>query len=581
MWARRWIRTLALCLAALMLPLGMGIAEGADTAMQDEHFVPENPDMTNGDVRRMELDLMLRKPVPGAPEGEYSQDGLLLAGGTINRVALPMSLRLLQGQRIRVVVTGRFESPVDRGLRIYLTDSAMDNCSNGTVAEVANDGNGDFILSAELIATKPADGVMLGATGFTGRLDRVVITSVALEADAETLAAVDPSVPYVRAVEEPWYQDMLAAACTNVGNNRRLTRVMERARAGEHITVATIGGSITEGAGATRYQNCYASRIWDGIRQRAGEGAQVDFVNAGVGGTPSTFGWMRFQRDITDRVKDDDGLADIVVIEYSVNDGGEPTNHGCVESMVRQVLAQPNEPAVILLFAVFDSGYNLQKEFRPIGDKYDLMMVSIKDGPFARVGSKWTPAAFFFDQYHPTDLGHAVMADCVLYAVDQVLAAPAAEQDIDLTVKPAYSNAYEGIRTVYADGDNAAIALERGGFSMDDSTSYTNLPVGRVCGKNFHHIGSAGNAPMTFTATFRNLLISYRDTNNVQFGKADVYVDGVKLRTLKGWRTGGWGQSVTDLIFSESEAREHTVTICMAEGDEDKKFTITCIGYTP
>ena len=49
---------------------------------------------------------------------------------------------------------------------------------------------------------------------------------------------------------EAWYEEALAAAQVSLGNNRRLRRVIERARAGEDITIAAIGGSITEGAGA-------------------------------------------------------------------------------------------------------------------------------------------------------------------------------------------------------------------------------------------------------------------------------------------------------------------------------------------
>ena len=48
----------------------------------------------------------------------------------------------------------------------------------------------------------------------------------------------------------------------------------------------------------------------------------VKLVNAGVGGTPSTFGLMRYQRDVVERVTDPDGLPDIVIIEFSVNDWG-------------------------------------------------------------------------------------------------------------------------------------------------------------------------------------------------------------------------------------------------------------------
>ncbi|MBO2517862.1 MAG: hypothetical protein CW338_11450, partial [Clostridiales bacterium] len=329
-------------------------------------------------------------------------------------------------------------------------------------------------------------------------------------------------------------------------------------------------------------QQCYAYLTWKGFADACGisDPEKVAFVNAGVGGTASNFGFMRYQRDVVDRVKDDDGLPDVVIIEFSVNDYGDPTSHQCFESMVKQILMQPNEPVVIILFAVFPNGFNLQGDLHRIGDTYDLMMVSIKDGPFKLVGDKWTSSEFFFDQYHPTTLGHAVMADCILAAVTDAMALPESEQDIDLDVKPAFGVSYMGLKTVYAHGDNSSISLDAGGFGSDDSGSYRNLPLGRVCGVNFFHKKGNSGDPLTFTASFRNLLIAYRATGDASFGRAEVWIDGKRARTLNG-NTGSWGQSVVDLIYTSRDAAEHTVQIRMAEGDEEKQFTVTCIGYTP
>ncbi|MDO5143264.1 MAG: SGNH/GDSL hydrolase family protein [bacterium] len=580
----------ALCLALALAIAGQGVAfaESEGNGMQqlpaqEEHFVPENPDMTRADEQTVQLDLTNRLSVEKQSRGTVGDDrSLRMDGGVTNKVAIPMPFEMLQGQRIRVTVSGRFDSDQDKSLRLYLTNSSSENCSSATVREIMNTQQGAFEETVELIAGKPADMLMLATSGTLARFQDVTILSVAITCSQAMLDGMDASVPYSEAVRQDWYSVMLKRSQLRLGNNRRLKAVTDRAKAGEKITIATIGGSITEGAGAKRYQECYAYRIYEGFREAYGreDGSNVAFVNAGVGGTPSTFGWMRYQRDIVDRVQDSDGLPDIVVIEYSVNDGGEPTNHQCFESMVRQVLSQPNEPVVILLFAVFQSGYNLQSELKKIGETYDLMMVSIKDGPFREVGSKWTEKGFFYDEYHPTTLGHAVMADCVLQSMADALAQPVAEQDIDLTAAPAYGDSFVGIRTIYKHGDNTDLALECGGFSLDDTGSYTNRPVGRVCGENFHHGRASGNEPLTFTASFKNLMIAYRTMNDASYGRAVVYIDGKPVRTLIG-NTGSWGQSVVDLLYSANEATEHTVSIRMADGDEDKKFTITCMSYTP
>ena len=378
-----------------------------------------------------------------------------------------------------------------------------------------------------------------------------------------------------------WYQAMLRDGIMNLGNNRRLKDVIRRAQAGEEITVATIGGSVTEGAGAARYEECYAARFAQGFAARYGAdgGQNVHLVNAGVGGTASTFGLMRYQRDVVDRCKDADGMPDVLVIEYSVNDYQEPTKHRCFESLVKTALSQPNRPAVILLFAVFRGGFNLQDELKKIGFTYDLMMVSIKDAAFPHVGKEWTPEAFYFDEYHPTSLGHGVMADCLLAAVEAANAAETSEQDIDLDVAPAYGVDYMGLITLYGGGDwPDTVTVERGGFAHNDNQSYANKPIGRVCGKNFCHWETDPDEPLRVTGKFKKLLIAWRASGESKFGAAEIVVDGKVKQTLSGGQ-GKWGQSEVVMIWdSKTDAEEHTLEIRMAEGSGNKRFTITAIG---
>lgn len=379
-----------------------------------------------------------------------------------------------------------------------------------------------------------------------------------------------------------WYQAMLTNAQLSLGNNYRLLKLIERSRAGENITVTTIGGSITEGAGASVYAECWANRFAEGFRALygAGDGSNVHFVNAGVGGTPSPFGWMRYQRDLVDRVTDDDGLPDLVVIEFAVNDYGEVTNHQAYESMVKAILEQPNEPVVILLFSVFRTGFVLQNELAPIGRRYDLMMVSMKNSAFPLVNNKWPAEAWFSDEYHPTSLGHGIMADCILSTVQAAAAQAPSETDIDLSVAPVYGTGYMNMRNIFGSSDVSDLTFDCGGFGHDDTNSYRNTPVGRVCGKNFHHNVLDGDRPLTFTATFSKLLIAWRNVNDPAYGEAEVWVDGRKIVTFH--HTGdAWGQSVVSFGYSSNAPAEHEVEIRMAAGQERKLFTITCISLVP
>ena len=378
--------------------------------------------------------------------------------------------------------------------------------------------------------------------------------------------------------EKEWYLQALKDSVMSVGNNARLKKVIEKAQNGEGITLATIGGSITEGAGANTYQECWASRLWTRFRTAYGteNGTNVFLVNAGVGGTPSPFGYMRYQREVADRVpaKDADGLPDIVIIEFSVNDWEEPTKHRCYESMVKEILDAPNEPAVILLFAVFRNGWNLQEELRKIGDRYDLMMVSIRDGIYPLIGPRIKSEGFFSDEYHPTSLGHRIMTDCIMQAIaDAAEAATDAVPDTDR--KPVYGTDFMGLKTIFGDTETTEFTVDRGGFRGSDSGSYHNQPVGWVCGKNFFHDAKDPMDPLKVTGVFRKCLVAWKAASDPSFGTAEILVDGRVVKTVKGGE-GKWGQSEVVLILDDKEAAEHTLEIRVKE--EGKKCTITAIG---
>ena len=378
--------------------------------------------------------------------------------------------------------------------------------------------------------------------------------------------------------EKEWYLQALKNSVMSTGNNARLKNVIARAQRGEVITLATIGGSITEGAGANTYQECWASRFRVRFQKAYGAetGANVCLVNAGVGGTPSPFGYMRYQREIVNRipVEDADGLPDIVVIEFSVNDWQEPTNHRCFESMVKDILDAPNEPAVILLFAVFRNGFNLQDDLKKIGMNYHLMMVSVKDGFYDLFDKKITKDGFFADEYHPTSLGHRIYTDCLMQAEED---AAAAETDTapGTDVKPVYGTDFVGLKTIFGETETDEFIVERSGFPGSDSSSYHNQPVGQVCGKNFFHDVKDPMEPLTVKGVFRKCLVAWKATNDSTFGTAEILLDGKVVRKVRGGND-KWGQSEVVLILDDKEAKEHTLEIRVTE--EGKKFTVTAIG---
>src|SRR5690606_5310394 len=166
------------------------------------------------------------------------------------------------------------------------------------------------------------------------------------------------------------YENMISRSLLHQGNNKRLKAAIEKAKRGEDVTIAYIGGSITQGAGAKPINHaCYAYQSYSIFKklfwQHGGE--HIHFIKAGVGGTPSELGMLRYERDV---LKNGAVQPDIVIVEFAVNDADDETAGKCYESLVLKALSAGNEPAVILLFSVFINDWNLQDRLAPVGFHY-------------------------------------------------------------------------------------------------------------------------------------------------------------------------------------------------------------------
>lgn len=370
--------------------------------------------------------------------------------------------------------------------------------------------------------------------------------------------------------EVPEVSEMIQRSLMQTGNNYRLKKAIEKARNGEEVVIAYIGGSITEGANAApRNTKCYAYLSYEYFKNTfANGGDNVKFVNAGLSGTPSTVGLARYDKDVLAKV----GEPDIVFVEFAVNDNDDPTKGNCYESLVLNALNGEKDPAVVLIFSVFKSKWNLQSTLAPVGTHYDLPMISIKDAVLPALASgELTEAEYFSDIYHPTNAGHQIMADCINYMFDVVDAEDASTEDITIPDTPKIGDSFVGFKVL----DNTSEGVTAGGFNAKDSALQ-----GPSFKDNWLKKSDAANDSLKTTVTCKNAIIYYKSSSSAAYGKADVYVDGNKVATLNGYSTGGWNNTLLKILINEDTAKEHTIEVKMAEGDEGKAFTVLAIGYT-
>ena len=383
------------------------------------------------------------------------------------------------------------------------------------------------------------------------------------------------------------YNTMIARSCMQPGNLYRMKKAIAKAKAGEEVTIAYIGGSITQGAGAKPIgTNSYAYRSYEMFKQRfgKGDGSNVHFIKAGVGGTPSELGLTRYEDDVLRRGA---VTPDVVVIEFAVNDAGDETNGVCYESLALMAMEGPGNPAVVLLFSVFMDDYNLQDNLSKVGYHYNLPMVSIKNAVtpnFYEDTPVITKRQFFYDLYHPSNDGHQIMADCLDYFWKLAEEGEMPAEDVDLSKDGVIGNRY---RALVAFGkDDAAKhvkTLQVGSFTgtdnmlqcvEQDANAYTTPEFP----DHWMYEGTS-EQPENFSMIMecKDLLLVYKDSGDPSFGTAEVLVDGVVTRTINPLEV-GWNHCNAVIVYTGEEVKEHQVEVRMT--DATKKFTILGFGYT-
>lgn len=362
--------------------------------------------------------------------------------------------------------------------------------------------------------------------------------------------------------QEEQRQLMIDNSLMSMGDTSRMVKVLQKAASGQEITIGCIGGSITEGltAGA---EKCWAKLTYDALCEMYPD-TKINYVNAGLSGTPSVLGVVRAERDLYSEY-----TPDIVFVEFAVNDGGDQIYKDSYESLVRKLLEKENEPAVVLLFTVLKNEYSCQPWMTMVGEHYDLPMISVGNAinPMFHEGlMKWED--YSEDESHPNVWGHELLKDFNMNyfsKVKEIADQGTAPEIPALPEDTVYSDEYKGMKLLERDEMNA----EAVGLREADSIVATF--------NNGWIIRKADSASVKFTAEFRTLFLVFNCNNSDNYGNADVYIDGVNVKSISSGRSGGWGNPEADIAWSGGKSESHEVEIKMEDG---KYFGLLGVGVS-
>lgn len=410
---------------------------------------------------------------------------------------------------------------------------------------------------------------------------------------------------------ESQYQKNIENSLISAGSKAYLdgvtTALISKLKNGETVYVAALGGSVTEGAGAENdkdYTKGYAYQFADMLKAQY-TNADIKFVGAGLSGTPSLLGVIRYQKDVVERL----GHApDLLILEFSVNDSGNQTFARSYEGIIRTALSENPETTIISLYADAKSYKNCQETLDPVAEYYGLPRLSIQNA-VENKNSGIDEEKFFFDYVHPSTAGHTFMAKCLMNVIsilDENAAEIATEDANDtlgetdsdtpstyvLPASPKNANCFYALHPLYSNtaADDENVKITEGSFSDKDAASQSLKIGGNEFPNNWHH--TSGTEAFTMTLNCKSLIFVYKHqgtwlTGKEPFGSAEVYVDGKKVNSSQdgtasfdGAKDGGWNDCVQEVIIDENASAEHTVEVRMAAGSENKGFTILAFGYT-
>lgn len=165
-------------------------------------------------------------------------------------------------------------------------------------------------------------------------------------------------------------------------------------------------------------------------------------------------------------------------------------------------------------------------------------------------GRVLTKNQFFYDMFHPSNIGHTIMADCLQYLFESCDLSEHARLDAfesglteegmlaqQLQMKPAIGKSFEHVRLLDKKDVYAGAQIDAGGFcatddqlqsvEMDDRLELTpEFPYNWM-----YDATMPENAVFTIRIHCKALVLIFKDSGEVDVGKAYVDVDGERRMT--------------------------------------------------
>jgi len=314
-------------------------------------------------------------------------------------------------------------------------------------------------------------------------------------------------------------------------DSTRIFKVMAKARRGEPITIVVLGGSITQGSAASEEDKRWANIMVNWWKTTFPK-SSITFVNSGIGATGSDYGVHRLQRDVFSK------NPDFVVVEFSVNDNSSVFTTETMEGIVRQILKNDKTPGMMMLLLKKQDGTSSMDLHKAVANYYGIPVVNYAEKIDSCLKKDSVSINnLYVDGLHPNDKGMSYIARFVTEKLTSIYNKLPLDSAIRIPetklIKPLINTKFDNT-SLYMSSD--IVAKGEKGWIVTNSG----------------WISSKINSEISFEFIGNTVSIMYSSHNSSDRGRADIWVDNQKPKTLNSSWTKNWGPSISFAMIDSS-----------------------------
>lgn len=361
-------------------------------------------------------------------------------------------------------------------------------------------------------------------------------------------------------------EEMYKKSLVSKGDVIRILKLIEKAEKGEDITVAFLGGSITQGCNSTVYEKCYVELTYNWFKEKF-KNVNVKHINAGVGATGSLIGVHRVEGQVISE------NPDIVFVDAAVNDDEDYSCKVAYESVIRKLLSSKSKPAVVEIFMTMDTGFNVQEQQIQVGERYNVPMVSFRDAVKAEVDkNKIKFSDLLTDEVHPNDAGHYIISQLLINLIEDVY-----QNDYIKGRKLKITDNTLEIPCVFEDRYINGTILNNEKITTKEIKGFKTCNEGFQVFKNgwIFNESEDKDGKLTFELEAKNVILLYKKSVLKNAGKVTVKVNDKEKVLLDTYFKDGWGDySATEILELSDKVKDYKIEIEVIGENANDQITI-------